>query len=399
VAPASNQYALQLIKAGLQTMPVPGPDLFATLTEQVAENNHFRRDLNEHDWAVMSFLRSKIKHVIYIVKENRTYDQILGDLEWGDGDPTLTEYGETVTPNEHALARQFVTFDRFYDTAEVSMDGWPWTTSARALDVVEKQLTVNYAGRGLTNDSTGQSRGVNTALATVAQRQAANPQYPNDPDLLPGQVSLTAPDGPGAQANTGYLWNQALRAGLTVRNYGFFVINVGTPSADPHSDKTVQLTPADAALQPYTDLYYRGYDMNEPDNWRYAEWAREYDANVAAGTVPSLTLMRMGGNHTGSFATALARVNTPELQVADNDYAVGRVVEKVAQSSYANNTLIFVIEDDAQNGGDHVDAHRSTAFIVGPWVKQHALVSTPYNTPGPVSHHRRSARAEADQSE
>ena len=107
-------------------------------------------------------------------------------------------------------------------------------------------------------------------------------------------MSLTAPDGPGAQANTGYLWNQALRAGLTVRNYGFFVVNVGTPSADPYSAKTIQVTPADAALQPYTDLYYRGYDMNEPDNWRYPEWAREYDANVAAGTVPSLTLMRMG---------------------------------------------------------------------------------------------------------
>jgi YVTN family beta-propeller protein len=151
----TNQYDLQLIKAGLQSFPTPTMNQLSKLTKQVAENNHFERKLGEEAAEKLAFLHSKIKHVIYIIKENRTYDQILGDALQGNGDPDLTEFGQTVTPNSHNLASTFVTLDNFYDRSEVSMDGWPWSTSARAPDVVEKQTWVNYSGRGLSYDSEG----------------------------------------------------------------------------------------------------------------------------------------------------------------------------------------------------------------------------------------------------
>jgi YVTN family beta-propeller protein len=376
----SNEYSLQMIKAGFQSFPIPKPAELATLTLQVAQNNHFERKVKPRDEAMMSFLNRKIKHVIYIIKENRTYDQILGDLEVGNGDPNLTEFGSQVTPNLHNIARNFVDLDNFYDASEVSMDGWPWSVSARAPDVVERQTPVNYAGRGLSNDSEGSNRGINVGYATLAERLAANPNTPNDPDLLPGQTDTAAPDGPGNQVNTGYLWDQALRAGLTVRNYGFFVQNVGPTMAEPYLTNTVVVSPTSASLRPYTDLYYRGFDMSMDDFYLYREWARDFDARYAQGGLPALSLVRLPHDHTGNYSTALAGVNTPELEEADNDYAVGLLIEKVAKSRYADDTLIFVIEDDAQDGGDHVDVHRSTAYIVGPYVRQHAVVSTSYNT-------------------
>ena len=131
---------------------------------------------------------------------------------------------------------------------------------------------------------------------------------------------------------------------------------------------------------PYTDPYFRGFDNNFPDYYRYTEWARDFDANYAKGGLPSLSLVRFMHDHTGNFGTAIDLVNTPETQQADNDYAVGLLVQKIANSIYANNTLIFVIEDDAQDGGDHVDSHRTIAFVAGAYVKQQAVVSTPYNT-------------------
>jgi hypothetical protein len=241
-------------------------------------------------------------------------------------------------------------------------------------------VTVNYAGRGLTNDSEGTNRGVNVGYATLGERLAANPKTPNDPDLLPGQTDTAAPDGPGNQVNTGYLWDQALRAGLTVRNYGFFVQNTGATIAEPYLTNTVVAYPTNTNLRPYTDPYYRGFDMSMPDYYLYREWARDFDARYAQGGLPALSLVRLPHDHTGNYGTALAGVNTPELQEADNDYATGLVIEKIAKSRYADDTLVFVIEDDAQDGGDHVDAHRSTAYIVGPYVRQHAVISTSYNT-------------------
>ncbi len=390
---ANNQYDLQLIKAGLQFFPRPTEFELSLLTQVVATNNHFERRESLLDAATMGFLRQHIQHVIYIIKENRTYDQILGDLPVGNGEPALTEFGAAVTPNQHNLALNFVTLDNFYDSSEVSMDGWPWSTSARAPDVVEKQTAVNYANRGLSYDSEGTNRNVNVSLSTLTERLEADPVTPPDPDILPGTTDVAAPDGPANQVNTGYLWDQAFRAGLSVRNYGFFIDGVryqlpppydelfGIPElTDPFATMTQVSYPTSQSLAPVTDIYFRGFDNIFPDYYRYTEWARDVDA----GGLAQLSLLRVMHDHTGNFGDApgdaILGVNTPELQVADNDYAVGLVAQKIASSQYAKNTLIFVIEDDSQDGGDHVDSHRSIAFVVGPYVKHNAVVSTPYNT-------------------
>ena len=386
---SSNQYSLQLIKAGFQSFPTPTPGELNRLTELVADNNHFQRLVLASDRETMEFLHSNIKHVIYIIKENRTYDQILGDLEVGNGDPDLTEFGQANTPNFHSLAGNFVTLDSFYDSSEVSMDGWPWSTSARAPDVVEKQVTVNYAGRGLSYDSEGTNRNINVANATTAERIKADPVNPTDPDVLPGTVDTAAPDSPKGVINQGYIWDAALRQGLSIRNYGFFLdlTRYSLPGAlsvprllNPFATGTQVAFPANVALRPHTDPFFRGFDQSFPDFYRVKDWEREYNAEDANGDLPALTLLRLAHDHTGSFGSAILGINTPELQIADNDYAVGLVAEKIAHSGHKNDTLIFVIEDDAQDGADHVDAHRSTAFVIGPYVKQHAVVSHSYNT-------------------
>ncbi len=386
---AANQYSLQLIKAGFQSFPVPSPSELNKLTELVADNNHFSRVVSAADQATMAFLHNNIQHVIYIIKENRTYDQVLGDLQQGNGDPDLTEFGQAITPNLHGIAGNFVTLDSFYDSSEVSMDGWPWSTSARAPDVVEKQVTVNYAGRGVSYDSEGTNRNINVSIATPAGRIAADPVNPADPDLLPGTVDTAAPDSPSGKINQGYIWDAALKAGLSVRNYGFLVdltrsalpAPLSIPETLlPFNSKTQVAYPANVALTPYTDIYFRGFDQSFPDYYRFMEWKREFDSYNTGGNLPALTLLRLAHDHTGNYGSALLGVNTPELEVADNDYAVGLVAQTIANSNYKNNTLIFVIEDDAQDGADHVDAHRSTAYVIGPYVKQQAVVSTPYNT-------------------
>ncbi len=392
VCSASNQYDLQLLKAGFESVPTPQPSQLAGLTEQVAANNNFSRTESASDQATMAAVRAKIQHVIFIIKENRTYDQVLGDLPKGNGDPSITEFGAAVTPNLHNLASNFVTLDNFYDRSEVSMDGWPWTVSARAPDVVERQVTVNYAGRGLSNDSEGTNRNVNVALPTLAQRLKANPLTPNDPDVLPGDIDTAAPDGPGDELNTGYLWNAALRAGLSIRNYGFFIdlARYNLPAAysgytipelpDPFASKTVVAHSTNVALAPHTDPYFRGFDNSFPDYYRFTEWRREFTTDYGKGNLPRLSLVRLMHDHTGNFSTAIAGIDTPELQEADNDYAVGLLIQTIAHSQYKDNTLVFVIEDDSQDGADHVDSHRSIAFIVGPYVKQNALISSAYNT-------------------
>ena len=170
-----------------------------------------------------------------------------------------------------------------------------------------------------------------------------------------------------------------------MRNYGFLVNNIGSigtktaPVSDPFASGIVQVAPLDPALAPLTDVYFRGYDQNYPDLWRYNEWKREFDQFVANGNLPSLSLVRISHDHMGSFGTALGGVNTPETQQADCDLALGRLVEAVANSRYAADTLIIVTEDDVQDGPDHVDSHRGTAYVVGPYVKQGAVVSTRYN--------------------
>ena len=393
----SNQYNPQRTKAGFQGFPLPLSGQLAALTAQVAANDRFSSTVSRSDAAVLSAVQEGVKHVVFVIKENRTYDQILGDLKdaagrrLGDGLDSMAMFGESVTPNQHQLARQFVTLDRFFCSAETSFDGWPWTTSARAPDVVQKQFPVAYAGKGLSLDSEGSNRSVNVAYRTLKERREANPVMPDDPDILAGQTNVTAPDGPDNEVNTGYLWDAALRAGLSVRNYGFFLdatrYNLDASSSsylprtrDPFRAKQVVAYPTSVSLASLTDQYFRGFDAGFPDFHRFKEWEREFDALDGKNPLPALTLVRFMADHTGNFKAAIDGVNTPERQVADNDYALGLLIEKISKSAYAGSTLVFVIEDDSQDGGDHVDSHRAPAFVVGPYVKRGVVVPTSYNT-------------------
>ena len=389
---AQNQYVWQLEKAGFLTLPTPAPAELGRLTRQAAINNHIRGAAPDPKAeATMAFLRQHIRHVIYIVKENRSYDQVLGDLEVGDGDPKLAVFGARLTPNLHALARQFVDLDAFFDSGESSNTGWNWTTAARTNDFTEREAPVNYAGRGLQYDQEGDNRNVNIGLPTAEARVAANPATPNDPNLLPGTADVAAPDGPGGEEGRGYIWDAALRAGLSVRNYGFYgdlsryFLPKDNPALiplerDPRKAGLTVLYETKPALMSLTDPYFRGFDQKFPDYWRFKEWEHEFDGYVADGKLPGLTLLRLAHDHTGAFGEGLDGVDTVETEVADNDYAVGLVLQKLAESPYAKHTLVFVVEDDAQDGPDHVDAHRSIAFVAGPYVKQGAVISTRYDT-------------------
>ncbi|MDP2025120.1 beta-propeller fold lactonase family protein [Sulfuriferula sp.] len=389
---ANNQYVWQLTKAGFLTLPVPSPTELATLTRQVAYNNNWAdfRGKAEAE-RVMAFVRSRIKHVIYVVKENRTYDQVLGDLRPGNGDANLVLLPEPISPNHHALARQFVTLDNFLVSGAASNDGWIWSTAARSSEYTEKNIAINYADRGLSYDNEGQNRNVNLGLASPAARRAENPHVPDDADLMPGVADVAAPDGPDEENGAGYLWDAALRAGISIRNYGFYQDEdryalpptdpaYVPPSKQPFKDQMIQAYPNKSALRPISDRYYRGFDMKYADFWRYQEWEREFDQYVKDGNLPALELVRLPHDHFGDFASADDGVNTVETQMADNDYALGMLVEKIAHSPYRNNTLIVVVEDDAQDGGDHVDAHRSLAYMIGPYVKRNTVVSTRYTT-------------------
>jgi len=386
---SANQYAWQNMKASLLTLPVPKEeDDLERLTDLVARNNGFNLHLSEQETATMDFLTHHIEHVIYIVKENRTFDQVLGDLKNGaNADSALTQFPNFVTPNFHNFANNFVTFDNFYDSGVVSMDGWQWSTAARALDLNEKSVVVNYGKGGANYDSEGTARNINVARVGVAARKAWQPLYPNDPDLLPGTANEVAADGPDGEQGLGYLWDAAIRAKLSVRNYGFFLDLGAVQGLDPtltdpcSKNPPVQVAfPAHPSLLDRTDFCFRGFDQSFPDFFRFQEWQREFDQQVKTNTFPNLTLLRLNHDHFGSFGSASFGVNTPELQMADNDYSVGLVAEKIAHSPYAKNTLIFVIEDDPQDGADHVSGDRSLAFVIGPYVKQKAVVSDHYST-------------------
>ncbi|MEO5866935.1 MAG: hypothetical protein ABIS14_04705, partial [Sphingomonas sp.] len=374
---------------GLLEFPLPSRSALVATTLKVGDNigvsDSAARADGDHK---MAAIRARIKHVVFIVKENRTYDQVLGDLPIGNGDPSLAILGARLSPNHHRLASQFVTLDNFYDSGEQSSTGWTWTTAARVPDLLEKTAPVNYAERGLAYEAEEADRNIYTAQSR-AQRIATNPKTPRDPDVLPGRALLTAPDGDDDdEKGEGFLWDAAIRAGLSVRNYGFSdasVYDAGAPGAvplvrEPAKSHTRIYTAGDHLLAPHSDPYFRGFDQKMPDYWRELEWRREFDAQMAAGTMPALTLLRLSHDHFGDFKQAIDGVNTVETEMADNDYAVGLVIEAIAHSKVADSTLVFIIEDDAQNGADHVDARRSIAFVAGPYVRKHTLISTRYTT-------------------
>ncbi len=400
-ARASNQYQFQLEHATLVSAQVPSSADLPSMTAMVAQNNFYSVAPDTSDEAVMSTLRRKIKHVIYVVKENRTFDQILGDLTNGaNGDPALTQFGKRITPNFHRLANNFVTLDNFMDPGDGSMDGWSWTMRGRITSTEELSQQLNYAGvnRGMSYESEGSNRNVPVGLTTTADRDVAtkglysigSASLPGGSEnLLPGIADVAGTDAPFGIQN-GYIFDAVLKAGLTVRNYGFLTNNIGpiTYTTGPNSGMPIenageagiiQTAALNPTLAPFTDVYFRGFDMNVADLWGFNEWNREFMGYIANNNLPSLETVRMGHDHTGSFATALGGVNTPDTQEADNDLAVGRLIEAVAHSPYANDTVIIVTEDDCQDGPDHVDSHRSTTYIAGAYVKKHAVISTRYS--------------------
>ena len=395
-ANATNEYQFQLERSTLVSAPVPKDAALPALTTRVAANNFYSVLPDILNIAKMAFLRTQIKHVIYIVKENRTFDQILGDLKNGaNADPSLVQFGAPITPNFHHLASNFVTLDNFMDAADGSMDGWSLATQGRVTTTEEITQQINHAfvSRGLSYESEGSNRNVPVGLTTVAARDAAtggafsavSATLPGGTtNLLVGDANVAATDAPfGIQE--GYIFDAVMHAGGSVRNYGFLVGNIGSigtkalPVSDPFGAGIVQVAALNPTLVPYTDVYFRGYDQAYPDVWRYNEWKREFDQYVVNGKLPSLETVRFSHDHMGAFSAALGGVNTPETEQADDDLAVGRLVDAVAHSPYARNTLIIVTEDDCQDGPDHMDSHRATAYVVGPYVKKHAVVSTRYN--------------------
>ncbi len=297
----------------------------------VADSPYRDAKLDEAAPAVLS----RIRHVIYIVKENRTYDPMLGDLKQGNGDPSLLLFGEKITPNQHKLASEFVLFDNFYVSADVSADGHNWSTSAIANDYVQKLWPNSYAKRRNRYDYEG------------------------------GEPAATPP--------AGYLWAGAAMSGKSVRSYGLQVNNREKPDADEIQIESVR----DPILSPVTDRYYRGFDLNYPDVDRVKAFQKDLAAFEANGEMPQLLLMRLGNDHTSG--TAPGKI-APLSSIADNDFALGMLVEAVSKSRFWPETAIFVLEDDAQNGADHVDSHRSPAFVLSPYTRRGIVDSTMYNT-------------------
>ncbi|MGA9073267.1 MAG: alkaline phosphatase family protein [Candidatus Sulfotelmatobacter sp.] len=397
-----NEYILALLKAGFLTIPVPDADTLSYLSALVDANNGF---VNRGRDPMMAFLHNHIKHVIYIQKENRTYDQILGDLKQGNGDPARVQFPQPISPNHHLLATRFALLDNFYDAGDVSGDGWNWDTQGHANDATTKNVLVGYgnANYNIPFDWNGNPRNIGIALpdttsgtpspSTVRITTLFDPT--GGSSIEPGTKDITASQGADdldSDALGGYIWDTVMRAGLTVRHYGLYADEnyyvdpyAGAPFyipivRDAFAQKVVQAVPVRHSLLDKTDVYYRGWDLNTPDQYRFEEWNREFNEYVKNGNLPNFEMVDFMEDHFGNFSSNAANLENPLAQFASNDYAVGRLVEAVSNSPYWKDTAIFVVEDDAQNGPDHVDAHRSTVFIASPYTNSGAVIHTNYNS-------------------
>jgi len=309
-----------LTTGDLERVRVPDRASLAAGLIKVHENAPYRRPA-----ATPPATIDLVKHVIYVIKENRTYDEVLGDDPRGDGDRSLAIFGRRVTPNIHRLADEFVLLDGFEESGFVSADGHNWATAAYANDYVEKLWPADYAGRGRPYDFEGDS-----------------------------------PSRPAA----GYLWDDALAHGRTLRDYGEFV----KPGASPEVGEV-------RSLDGHVDPKYRGWDLKYSDQARIDEWTREFANFERDGDLPDLEIVYLPDDHTAATSPGY---RTPYAMLASNDYAVGRLVERLSRSRYWKDTVVFVVEDDAQAGPDHVSDQRAEALVAGGLVRRGAIDHTPY---------------------
>lgn len=328
---AETEYIGGLFKGTLSIFDMPDAKTLADYTQLVYSNAPYSKNKEKQAHTEKgnpipqkSGDVSPIKYVFYIVKENRTYDQIFGDVKEGNGDPSLCLFPDSISPNHHALAREFVLLDHFYVNAEVSADGHNWSIAAYANDYVEKTWPSNYSGRGGNYDYEG-------------SRKIA---YPRD----------------------GFIWDFCKRAGVSYRTYGEFS-NLNQTYLE--------------SLKGHSAPNYPGYDLNIKDTLRFNRFKADFDSLLAINKVPRFNTVRFGNDHT---AGARAGVPTPAAMVADNDLALGMFVEYLSKSPIWKETAIFVLEDDAQNGPDHLDAHRSPALVISPYTKRRHKESTMYST-------------------
>jgi YVTN family beta-propeller protein len=328
-----EQYIGGLFKGKLSFIDEPSVSKLKTYTEQVYANTPFK---NEQEVKAQGLAgnpiprkvgdKSPIKYVFYIIKENRTYDQVLGDIPQGNGDSSLCIFGKKITPNLHSVAHDFVLLDNFYVDAEVSADGHNWSTAAYATDFTEKTWPTSYGGRGGNYDFEG-------------TRKVA---YPRD----------------------GYIWDYCKRAGISYRTYGEF-----------EEDGKGTLKCLEGHVCPQSP----GFDLNITDITREQIWAHDFDSLLAINNVPRFNTIRISNDHTSGQAKGKI---APDAAVADNDQGVGKLIEHLSQSPIWKESVIFVVEDDAQNGPDHIDAHRSPIFVAGAYVKRNAVIHQMYSTSG-----------------
>ncbi len=335
-----REYIGGLFPGTLSILPIPGPKEIVGYSKTVYECSPLRARADEgipdrpagHPIPAKVGDPSPIKYCVYIVKENRTYDQVFGDLPEGNGEKTLCLFPEEVTPNHHALVKEFVLLDNFYAEAEVSADGHEWSMGAYASDFVERTWPLSYRG----------------------DRRVP---YPAE-----GAQALARP-------TNGYIWDRAAAKGLSYRSYGEFIKNGRTPD-DPS-------TTGVEALKGHFDPKFRGYDLGYPDAKRADRFLEELAGFEKSGDLPNLIVLRLPNDHTSGTRPGGLTVTA---MVADNDLALGRVVEGLSKSRFWPQMAIFVVEDDAQNGSDHVDAHRTVALAISPYIKKHSVDSTMYST-------------------
>jgi len=328
-----EQYIGGLFKGTLSFINAPLGDQLKIYTKQVYANTPFKDKTTATAAGIAGNPiprkrgeKSPIKHVFYIIKENRTYDQVMGDVPQGNGDTSLCIFGSRVTPNHHAIAGEFVLLDNFYVDAEVSADGHNWSTAAYATDFIEKNWPTVYGDRGGNYDGEG-------------TRRAGDPR-------------------------DGYIWDYCKRAGVSYRTYGEF--------AD-------DFKPNIKSLRGHYCVKSPGFDLDVTDITREEIWAHDFDSLVAINAVPQLNTIKICNDHTsGQKKGAIS----PIAAVADNDQGIGRFLEHLSKSRIWKESVVFILEDDAQAGPDHVDAHRSPVFVAGPYVKRNAVIHNMYSTSG-----------------